>query len=112
MDTNSRTTARDGNPVVSAELRDASMQHWKELRYGPLPPSTYRILDSCGESDSIYQLEIDAERITLTNRAGNPRALYGDTARAVFVARDIIAERFGDEAGMDARFRFVWSGDV
>jgi hypothetical protein len=29
----------------------------------------------------------------------------------VFVARDLVCERFGEQAGADAQFRFVWAGD-
>jgi hypothetical protein len=112
MATNGPASACSGEAAASTEVRNASLQHWKDLRYGPLPPNVYRILDSSGELGSIYQLEIGTERITLTNRAGNPVALYGDTARAVYVARDIVAERFGEEAGADARFCFVWAGDA
>jgi hypothetical protein len=112
MATNGPAAACSAEAAVSAEVRNASLQHWQDLRYGPLPPNVYRILDSSGEFGSIYQLEIGAERITLTNRAGNPAALYGDTARAVYVARDIVAERFGEDAGTDACFRFVWAGDA
>ena len=103
---------REHDAAELAQRQKMSMRDWEALRYGPLPPNVYRILDCGDESGSIYQLELGDERITLSNRAGNARALYGDTARAVFVARDIIAERLGEYAGEDAQFRFVWAGDL
>lgn len=97
---------------AAAEARRQFCLHrWRELRFGALPPHLYRILDCTDAAPPQYQLELDGERIPLTNRAGNPAALHGDTARAVYVARDWIIARRGDEAGVQARFRFVWAGD-
>jgi hypothetical protein len=104
--------ARDQDAAVLAQRQKISMRDWEAMRYGPLPPNVYRILDCSGDAGCLYQLELGKERITLSNRAGNAQALYGDTARAVFVARDHIAERFGEAAGAEAQFRFVWSGDI